>query len=345
MAIEPTDNETKRQRVLGALVAGSSRRWGHDHGEGRERHRLEYAVTNPQIRDLNGWRVLTVDCVVTRDGVPLFEDRVNMPDPAVVVIEGGERRDDPLQGLRATLRDAVFSATKRHQSPRLERNPDGSFRGDTLAVRSGTADGYVQESAATWGATQNGPADTVVTTGNIIIRATNISGITFRIGQGFLGFDTSSLGAGADVSAAVLTLYADAAGVDNADSTTLEWYSYDWGGTLETADYRDCSPSTNITNLSKIAHIALSAWTDTANAANNLTADSGAVSSVNKTGTTYMVGLLDRAYGSAPSDANTVQFRSADEADTTYDPLLTVTYSLAGAMPPKDHHYRQMRAA
>ena len=257
-----------------------------------------------------------------------------MPNPATAILNAaGEPVDNPLEALRETLFDVVRATTDGFQRPRLERNPDNSFRGDTLAVRSSTADGAVAFTNASWTTTQNGPGNSVSTTGNILLHATLTVVPNYIIRQGFLDFDTSSLGASAVVSAAALTLYADDAGKTDTDTTTLEWYSYNWGGTLENADFRDCVPSTNITSLPKIAHLALSAWTDTADAANNLTADSGAVSSVNKMGTTYMVGLLDRAYGSAPTGNNSMQFRSADEAGTTYDPLLTVTYTPAVVQP------------
>ena len=236
---------------------------------------------------------------------------------------------DPWGAMQKTLEQVFSIVTK--DGPRIERiGRSDRFSGDTLAVRSGTADGYVQDADTTWASTQNGPGEATTTTGNIFLRAWQISGTSWQLHQGFLGFDTSPLGASATVTAYVLTLYADAAGVNDVDGVTQEWYLYDWGGTLENADFRDCSPSTNITNLTKLANQALSSWTDTAGAANDLTRN-GAFSSINKVGTTYMMGLLNRAYDGTPSGANSVAFRSADEAGTTSDPLLTVTYTVGTA--------------
>ena len=323
MAIIP--HETKRVRALAAVAEGTARSWVRGSGPDR----FTFQLANPQTRVLHGVRVFSVECTVRRGGVVIYDDRVNMPNPATAILNAaGEPVDNPLEAIRETLFDVVRTTTDGFQRPRLERNPDGSFRGDTLAVRSSTANGSVAFTNASWATTQNGPGNSVSTTGNILIHATLTAIPNYVIRQGFLDFDTSSLGAGAVVSAAALTLYADAAGKTDTDTTTMEWYSYNWGGTLENADFRDCLPSTNITNLPKIAHIALSAWTDTAGTANNLTADSGAVSSVNVTGTTYMVGLIDRAYGSAPTGVNSLQFRSADFTGTTSDPLLTVTYTI-----------------
>ena len=328
MAADP--HETKRVRALAAVAEGAARSWVR--GSGLDR--LTFQLANPQTRVLHGVRVFSVECTVRRGGMVIYDDRVNMPNPATAILNAaGEPVDNPLEAIRETLFDVVRATTDGFQRPRLERNPDGSFRGDTLAVRSGTADGHVLSNTTTWAATQDGAGLAVTTTGNNVVEARQITSSNWSIRQGFLGFDTSSLGSATVVSNAVLTLYADAASFSNADTTTLEWYSYDWGGTLETTDFRDCSPSTNITNLPKIAHIALSAWTNTADAANDLTEDSGAASSVNKTGTTYMVGLLAQAYGAAPSANNILTFRSADEAGTAFDPLLTVTYTFLSQRP------------
>ena len=233
---------------------------------------------------------------------------------------------NPLLALQQSFIETARIVTKDWTRPRLERiGLSNRFRGDTLSVRSGTADGYASDSDPTWASTQNGPGEGSTTTGNIIVNATG-SG-TLLIRQCFLGWDTSSLDDAAVISNFNITLYADGFGVSDVDSATFELYIYDWGGTVETTDYRDCSPSTNITNLTKMASIALSSWTDTADSANDLT-ETTAYSSISKTGTTYMVGLFDLAYGSQPTGGNSFQFRSADEAGTTYDPLLVVTYTV-----------------
>lgn len=235
---------------------------------------------------------------------------------------------NPLLAIQRSFVETARIATKNWTRRRLERiGLSDNFRGDTLSVRTSTADGTVYDSDITWSSTQNGPGEGTSTTGNILVVATG-SG-TLNIRQCFLDWDTSSLDDGATITDFDITLYADAAGVSNADSGTFELYIYDWGGTVGTDDYRDCSPSTNITDLTKMASIALSLWTDTANTGNTLTSTAN-VSGISKTGTTYMVGLFDLAYGSQPSGVNSFQFRSADEAGTDYDPLLVVTYSLGG---------------
>ena len=231
----------------------------------------------------------------------------------------------PLRALQNSFIETARIVTKNWRRRRLERiGLSDNFRGDTLSVRSGTADGYAADSDATWASTQNGPGETSGTTGNILVNATGSGTLVIR--QCFLGWDTSSIDDGATVTDFDITLYADGFGVGDDDGGTFELYIYDWGGTVTTADYQDCSPSTNITNLTKMASIALSSWTDTANTGNTLTSTT-AYSSISLTGTTYMLGLIDLAYGSQPSGINSFQFRSADEAGTDYDPLLVVTYS------------------
>ena len=320
------NNGEKRAAVLTALTSQNSREWTV--GAGQNRYTI--TVENPMVRTVKaGKDVLTVDVIVrNRSGIIVYYDRVNMPDPPTAIRSGGQVVSAPLDALIDSLYKAASSATSQFTIPRLHRMPDGQFAGDTLAVRSSTADGYAADNDPTWASTQNGPGETSATTGNLQMDART----GFIIRQCFLDFNTSSLGASAIISAYVLTLYADGFGTSDADSVTIEWYLYDWGGTVTTADYRDCSPSTNITNLPKFAHMALSSWNDTAGAANDFTSD-GASSSINKTGTTYMVGLFDLSYGSAPSGVNTFQMRSADEAGTTSDPLFTVTYTLPKAFP------------
>lgn len=251
---------------------------------------------------------------------------------------------NPLAALRATFEDTVRTVTKNFTQSHLMRNPDGTFRGDTLSVTAGTTDGRVSSgpTATTWATIQNGSSLTADTTeASPAINASNASG-TRRIYQYFCEWDTSSLPDGATITGTAYTFYGTSFGVTNTDTVTAELWAYDWGGTVTTADFRDCSPSTNITNLTKLAHLALASWSSTNNAANNLV-DDGGYSAVSLTSFTRAIFLIDRAYGSDPTGTNQIIFRGADTSGTTTDPKLVVTYSLANAVPVFMNQYRQRR--
>ena len=79
MVLEPIGDETKRTRVLAAIVAnGATRTWTRTAGP----NVLTFQLANPQIRELNGIRVFSVECTVRRGMVVIYDDRVNMPNPA-----------------------------------------------------------------------------------------------------------------------------------------------------------------------------------------------------------------------------------------------------------------------
>ena len=218
---------------------------------------------------------------------------------AVVPGERSERPNavlSPREAIRDALYDTVRIVTRDFTKPHLMRRADGTFRGDTLTAYAGTADGYAQSQQATWTSTQDGPAtstSTAATTGNAA--ATVAVGPSYVITQFFMAFDTSSIADTATISAAVFTLFATGGTFGNADSTTAEIYQYDWGTSVTTGDYRDTNPSTNITNLTKTAHLALSSWTNTSGTGNAFV-DDGAYSSINLTGETRVFVILARAY-------------------------------------------------
>lgn len=327
--------ETRRQRALSAFSSSASRTWTQG--------QFTVTIANPQVRPLNRQRVFSVEVTVDRNGIVLFDDRVNIPNPPTAIrgalnADGtSQLSDSPLQAIRNTLFDVVRITTQNLTVPRLERNADGTFNGDTLAVRSGTNDGRVTSTDASWNTCRDG-ASLVANTTNT--SQTISANPTYSIVQGFIDFDTSSIGAGATVSSYTFTLYGTGSAETDTDGTTIDVRSYDWGGTVTTADYRDTNPGSNWTGLTLFASKVTNTWNQTNNTANDFTSGAGTIT---KGGTTSVVVGIDRiASASAPTGNNQFITYFADQAGTSSDPLLTVTYTTPGIPPflirrPKQH--------
>lgn len=321
-------NATRRQRVLDSLATGASRTFSRTLGG------VAYSCTlaNPLIRTLNGMQVLTVDVSLTRNGVLVYEDRLNQPNPPNGIYQNnGSIQDNPLQALRNTILDVASAATNNWTTPHLMRGPDGQFKGDTLAVRSGTADGRLQSSNNTWNLARDGSGLTVDTAAATVSIVASFSS-TYTIRAFYLSFDTSSLGAGAVISTSVFTLYGTGTAENVTNAPVAQIRPKAWGPTLETTDWIDFNPDTNWTGLTLMADKTVSTWNETDGAANDFTHRSSA--DINKTGPTEVVVALDKAASAtAPTGANSFSTYTADQTGTTTDPLLTVTYTPARSMP------------
>lgn len=319
--------ETRRTRALLGVAPLRDRAWSA--GE------FDFEVSNPRTRVLGESRVLTVEVLVRRNGFPVYEDRINMPNPPLGVRnDDGTVRENPLGALRDSIRDVVRAVTGDGRFPRLERRPDGTFKGDTLAVRSTTADGRVESDGTTsWNTVRNGNSLSASSASNPeTVEASNIGpGTEYQLSQIYLDFDTSTLGASATISAAVFTLYGNSSGTPEVDTDNYDMQirPYNWGGTVSTADWIDVNPSTGWTDLTLMAHFDVGSWDAGSSNPNNFTTDSFA--DVSKTGVTYVVlGMSALGAGTGPTGVNTVITRMADQAGTTSDPLLTVTYTPGG---------------
>lgn len=205
----------------------------------------------------------------------------------------------------------------------------------TLTVFGDTADGAVESSDATYSTMRSGSglsAFTVTTTW-IVGQQTGYVG-----DQIFLAFDTSPLGAGATITSAVLSLY----GSENASATDFDVQArlLDWGTTVTTADWVAGASLSGLTllgsfNTSAYSLEAYNAFSDTAMTAN-----------INKTGFTRMVIASSRlSNGDVPTGNEYVGFYLANEAGTTKDPKLVITYTTpaGGARPRKTRIWRQFR--
>ena len=315
-------NETKRQRVFEALADSASRTWARDSGQ----NRLAFTIANPVVRVLNGTPVVSVDLLVTRNGRIVYDDRLNFPNPPLLVRNAdGTNTFAPLRAMRIILEQEVERATRNFTGTRLERNADGTFRGDTLVVFA-TEDGYVSSNNASITSARSGSNLTVTTTSpNRVQAALAASVYYFRIT--YMAFDTSALGAGATITANVLSLAGNGTAETNADSISMLAQYYDYGaGDPATADWINLT--TSWSGLVDVGSFTVSGWDQTSNAYNAFS-DSGNYSSIAKAGVTRIVVGTSLHPSGTPTGANQVEFHASEAAGTTGDPKLTITYTPA----------------
>ncbi|MGE0133770.1 MAG: hypothetical protein AB7L91_06245 [Dehalococcoidia bacterium] len=326
-------NATRRQRAFEALTGGVSRSWR------RESHGRDFrcTLTRPRIRNVGGSEVFSVEVVAYVDGRKVYEDRLNMPNPPLlVVVEPGDPErgiaptitEDAVEAIRKTVEQVVHVTTRGFQDRRLERNADGSWRGDTLAVRAGTGDGRLQSSNSTFATMCTGSSLTADTTATSHNTTWNFFLGSYNGRMFFMPFDTSSLGSSAVISAAVFTMYANGAGENDTNGYDAEIRYKDFG-TLTTADWFD--PRSGVwSGLPLGGSFDVGSWVQTAGTANNFS-DSGVYTAINKTGTTDVVLGLSGMDNSTPTGLNSIDFYTADRTGTSEDPLLTITYTTGTA--------------
>jgi hypothetical protein len=206
----------------------------------------------------------------------------------------------------------------------------------TLVVYGDTSDGYVNSTSGIDG--PDGPSGTYADarngTGQQLWANTNFNGyyinhlafttdwdyVLYAIDEAFLSWDTSSLGSSASVSSVVMQLTSYYPGGGGTQQVRL----YDWGTSLTTADFRTGDAFAALTLLCHAADSSFAfsntvTFTDDAFAAN-----------VNKTGSTRVVMAANYlASNTSPDSGGTsgAALYYADNAGTTYDPKLTITYT------------------
>src|SRR3990167_651333 len=271
-------NEIRRQRVLDALAPASTLSWSQ--GSGNERVSFNILFANIRTRERS--QLLTIALQATYRNRIIFEDRINLPNPPTQIRDTNRVLfDDPLQAIRATLSDVVRITTKGLTVPRLERNPDGSFRGDTLAVRSGTNDGRVRSSNATFATMATGSGLSANTTEADVTVNWSFDTVNYIGDMFFIDFDTSSILSDSTIDTAVLTLYGAFTAESDSNGYNLEARYKDWGGTVTTADWFD--PRSGVwSGLVSGGLLDVGVWVQTEGTANNLS-DSGVYTSISKT--------------------------------------------------------------
>ena len=189
-----------------------------------------------------------------------------------------------------------------------------------------SCDGHIfKTNEVSWASVRTGNGDVVAdTVSPSVVRANKIATPEWSVVRAWILFDTSSLGASANISSAVLSLAGDAAGVTNADSDTIHIVSSSPASNtgLATTDFTANIGSTSFANK------ALSAWVDTAGTYNDFTLDANGIANISKTGISKFGVRLGRDLNNLePTGTNTFSFRSAEFAGTGSDPKLVITYT------------------
>jgi hypothetical protein len=199
----------------------------------------------------------------------------------------------------------------------------------TTTFYSAGGDGsfYYSFNGGTWAAAYGSDGSANVsnsTVATVLDYGTHLNSGHYQIGRMFLPFDTSTLGSGATISAATITLTSDY--YSNADSETAYLVSIAFTSITANTQFARANWGTG----TDYGNRAITAWNPLGTSAEiTLTADG--INNISKTGTTYFGGMFgfDRAGATAPTGINNISPRSSDYAGTSSDPLLTVTYTEA----------------
>lgn len=190
---------------------------------------------------------------------------------------------------------------------------------------STTCDGVIRYlSSATWAEARDAASGNDISataTSAILVQST--WGGVYYVGRGFFLFDASALTAAANISSAVISFAASAAGVTNADTTAAHIVSCTPASntTLELADYSQIGATS-------FASMNLSSWVDTDGTYNDFTLDANGIANISKTGISKFATRNSRDLNdSAATGINALQCYYADQTGTTKDPKLVITYS------------------
>lgn len=165
--------------------------------------------------------------------------------------------------------------------------------------------------------------------GTEIDAGNNFNGSIYRIIRGFVLVDTSSLGAGATVISATLSLY-PAYTPDNNDSDSLGVYSSNPASNtaLSTDDFEQVGSTLYITSV-PFGSISTGAYL-------GLPLNATGVAAISTTGVTKFGLRTTRDVGNnTPTGNNQAGFYSADQTGTSQDPKLVITYT-PGASAAED---------
>jgi len=197
-----------------------------------------------------------------------------------------------------------------------------------LTVWSTTADGYVNGNNNVSYSQARSTANTAVSNQYSVQVGQVYAGGYWNCIEGFVSFDTSSVGAGSTVTVATLSLYAK-------EDSTLTDFTYearikDWGASLTTADWASGDPN-DAGSLDEYTLVASRSttpgWSTAAYSA--LTSGAAFLSNVAQTGTTYLI--LDSSRHLAGNEVVTYEeldvWASEDGAGTDRDPKLYVEWT------------------
>lgn len=197
----------------------------------------------------------------------------------------------------------------------------------SLTVYSTNGD-FISSDSAVYATARAGTGTLSVSSPNSnIIIGQAIAG-TYFCYESFLDFDTSSLGASASISAAVLDLYFwNDTSITNFTITVAVSA---WGATLESADFiagADLAALTT-TNTLSTSGLALGAYTTIT--------DVALATNINKTTNTRLLIYSSRHSGNNTPTNNEYVY-AYGSADAPRKPRLTITYTAGAAAPTQTH--------
>ncbi len=183
-------------------------------------------------------------------------------------------------------------------------------------------DGYINSSNATYATARSGAGTLSVPFTFTVYVGQQLSGGVYYCFEGFISFNTSSIGAAAPVSSATLTCYFQNSSADA--SFTLNARAHNWGAGLTTGDY---IAGASLSADQLLASIAVTSGSPPTGS-QALTSDAAFPAGINTSGTTYLVlsSSLHQA-NTAPTGNEYIGFAS-DENGTSKAPKLTVIAAL-----------------
>lgn len=187
-----------------------------------------------------------------------------------------------------------------------------------------TGDGMLSSTAPNWSGCQSGTSMALDDTGNAatlgqtFLDLTGVGGgYIYGAYQYFLAFATSGIPDDDTVTSATLSLWCTHK--LGGGEWSVEATSYNWGGTLETGDWRNASTYGALTVRASKSVSAITP--DQYNALNS----SSLASAVSTGGSTYLLLCSSQFDGIAAGGYDTATFCTADQTGTANDPKLEVT--------------------
>lgn len=186
-----------------------------------------------------------------------------------------------------------------------------------------TGDGTLTSTAPSWSGCQNGggavdDTSTTATLGQTFLDLTAVGGgYMYTAYQYFLGFPTSSIPDDDTVTAATLSLWCESK--VGGGEWSVEAVAYNWGGSLETGDWRTAAAYGALTVRASKSVSAL------ATGQYNALTSTSLASVVNTAGSTYLMACSSQFDGIAAGGYDLATFATADQTGTANDPKLEVT--------------------
>ena len=210
--------------------------------------------------------------------------------------------------------------------------------GSVLTAWSSAADGYMWGYSTTYATARSTVIGaSVVTTDSYSYVGQLFTGANFQCWEAFESFDTSSVDDDGTMTSATLSLYNS---YDNTSTDfTVEARIKDWGATLTSADWVSGNPA-DTPSIDDYTLVASKSTTPTwpTDAYTALTSDAAFLTSIAKTGTTYIMLSSDRQLsGTEPTGNEWLAPYSAEDATggggTDRDPKLYVEWTEGGDAP------------